>query len=49
MYENRVNDESMYNYQGQQVSYRQIYQMQAQAMARLILGQAKEYAPFTVK
>jgi CRISP-associated protein Cas1 len=49
MYENRVGDESMFNYQGQQVSYRQIFQLQAQAMARLILGQAQEYAPFTVR
>jgi CRISPR/Cas system-associated endonuclease Cas1 len=49
MYENRVNDESMYNFQGQQVSYRYIFQMQAQAMARLILGEAREYAPFMVR
>lgn len=49
MYENRVSDESMFNYQGQQVSYRQIFQLQAQAMARLILGQTQEYAPFTVR
>jgi CRISPR/Cas system-associated endonuclease Cas1 len=39
----------MYNYQGQQVSYRYIFQMQAQAMARLILGEAREYAPFMVR
>ena len=49
MYENRVNDESMFNYKDQQVSYRYIFQMQAQAMARLILGEAKEYAPFMVR
>lgn len=49
MYENRVSDESMFNYQGQQVSYRQIFQLQSQAMARLILGQAQDYAPFTVR
>lgn len=49
MYENRVNDESMFNFQGQQVSYRQIFQLQSQAMARLILGQSQEYAPFTVR
>lgn len=49
MYENRVNDESMYTYQNQQVSYRYIFQLQAQAMARLILGEAREYVPFTVR
>jgi len=49
MYENRVNDESMFHYQEQQVSYRYIFQMQAQAMARLILGEAREYAPFMVR
>lgn len=49
LYENRVNDESMYQYQGQQVTYRYIFQMQAQAMARLILGEASEYLPFTVR
>jgi len=49
MYENRVNDESMFHYQDQQVSYRYIFQMQAQAMARLILGEAREYAPFMVR
>ncbi|GAB4400452.1 MAG: CRISPR-associated endonuclease Cas1 [Anaerolineales bacterium] len=49
MYENRVNDEGMFNYKGQQVSYRQIFQLQAQAMARLILGQAQDYEPFTVR
>jgi CRISPR-associated protein Cas1 len=49
MYENRVNDESMYTYQNQQVSYRYIFQLQAQAMARLILGEAREYVSFTVR
>lgn len=49
MYENRVNDESMFKYQDQQVSYRYIFQLQAQAMARLVLGEAREYVPFTVR
>ncbi len=49
LYENRVNDESMYKYQDQQVSYRHIFQLQAQVMARLILGEAREYVPFTVR
>jgi CRISPR-associated protein Cas1 len=49
MYENRVNDESMFTYQNQQVPYRYIFQLQAQAMARLILREAKEYVPFTVR
>ena len=49
MYENRVNDEGMFKYQDQQVSYRYIFQMQAQAMARLILGEAREYVPFLVR
>ncbi len=49
MYENRVNDESMFKYQEQQVSYRYIFQLQAQAMARLILGEAREYLSFTVR
>jgi CRISPR-associated protein Cas1 len=49
LYENRVNDESMYSYQDQQVSYRYIFQLQAQAMARLILGEVSEYVPFTVR
>lgn len=49
LYENRVNDEGMFHYQDQQVSYRYVYQFQAQAMARLILGEANEYVPFTVR
>ncbi len=49
LYENRVNDESMFTYQDQQVSYRHIFQLQAQAMARLILGEVSEYVPFTVR
>ena len=49
LYENRVNDESMYKYQDQQVSYRHILQFQAQVMARLILGEISEYVPFTVR
>jgi CRISPR/Cas system-associated endonuclease Cas1 len=49
MYENRVNDDNMFTYKDQQVSYRYVFQMQAQAMARLILGEASEYVPFTVR
>lgn len=49
LYENRVNDEGMFHYQDQQVSYRYVFQFQAQAMARLILGEANEYVPFTVR
>jgi CRISP-associated protein Cas1 len=49
LYENRVNDEAMFTYQDQQVSYRQIFQLQAQAMARLILGEVSGYVPFTVR
>lgn len=49
MYENRVSDESMYTYQGQQVSYRYIFQLQAQVMARLVLGEASHYKSFTVR
>ena len=49
LYENRVNDEGMFTYQDQQVSYRYIFQMQAQVMARLILGEAREYVPFMVR
>jgi CRISP-associated protein Cas1 len=49
LYENRVNDESMFTYQEQQVSYRYIFQLQAQAMARLIQGEVSEYVPFTVR
>lgn len=49
LYENRVNDEGMFTYQDQQVSYRQIFQMQAQVMARLILGETREYMPFMVR
>jgi CRISPR-associated protein Cas1 len=49
LYEHRVNDESMYTYQDQQVSYRYIFRLQAQAMARLIQGEVSEYVPFTVR
>lgn len=49
LYENRVNDEGMFTYRDQQVSYRQIFQFQAQAMARLILGEAREYTSFMVR
>lgn len=49
LYENRANDESMFTFQNQKVSYRYIFQLQAQAMARLILGEAKQYEPFVVR
>jgi CRISPR/Cas system-associated endonuclease Cas1 len=49
MYENRVYDESMFKYKDQQVSYRYVFQMQAQAIACLILGKVNEYVPFTVR
>jgi len=39
----------MFNYQDQKVSYRYIFQLQAQAMARLVLGEVSEYVPFTVR
>jgi len=49
LYENRVNEQVYYPATGEQTSYRRIFELQAHAMARLILGESTDYIPFTVR
>jgi len=49
LYENRVSQNVVHPASGDQVSYRYVFQLQAQQMARLILGESRQYAPFTIR
>ncbi len=49
LYETRVNETSFASSEGDQVSYRFIFQLQAERMARYILGETQYYQPFTVR
>lgn len=49
MYETRVNEQILYPVTGEQTSYRRIFELQAYAMARVILGEAQRYSPFTIR
>jgi len=49
LYEARVTDNTFAAPEGDRVSYRGIFQLQAQKMARFILGQSQQYEAFTVR
>lgn len=49
LYETRVNETSFASPEGDQVSYRYIFQLQAEQMARTILGEIQSYHSFTVR
>ncbi len=49
MYEARVNEQIVYPPSGEQTSYRRIFELQAYAMARAILGPEQRYTAFTVR
>ncbi|MHC1733409.1 MAG: CRISPR-associated endonuclease Cas1 [Bacteroidales bacterium] len=49
MYETRINEQITYPATGEQTSYLRIFELQAYAMARVILGEAEQYTPFTIR
>lgn len=49
LYETRVNEQVFASADGERVSYRALFQLQAQKMARFILGEARQYDAFTVR
>lgn len=49
LYESRVGENTLASSNGEQASYRYIFQLQAQQMARLMLGETKQYVPFTIR
>jgi len=49
LYETRVNEQIFSAPDGDRVSYRSLFQLQAQKMARFILGEARQYDAFTVR
>jgi CRISPR-associated protein Cas1 len=49
LYENRVNQTVVHGPSGDRTTYRQIFQAQAQQMARVILGETQRYVPFSIR
>jgi CRISPR-associated protein Cas1 len=49
LYESRVTENTFSLPEGDKVSYRTIFQLQAQKMARFVLGEARQYEAFTVR
>ncbi len=49
LYEARVTQDSFTTPDGTQASYRSIFRLQAQQMARLVLGETRQYTPFTIR
>jgi len=49
LYENRVNQNVLHPATGDHVSYRYVFQLQAQQMASLLLGERRQYVPFTIR
>jgi CRISPR/Cas system-associated endonuclease Cas1 len=49
VYEARVGEVAVYPPTGEQTAYRRIFALQAQQMARLILGETQQYLPYTVR
>jgi len=49
MYEARVNEQIVYPPSGERSSYRRIFELQAYAMARAILGESGQYQAFMVR
>lgn len=48
-YETRVNEQAVYALTNERIAYRRIFQLQAQQIARLILGEIQHYSPLTVR
>src|SRR3990172_2949068 len=49
LYEARVNEQVVYAPTSERTSYRRVFELQAQHMARVILGEEREYAPVMVR
>ena len=49
IYENRVNEQVIYPPSGERTTYRRIFELQAYAMARVILGETEHYMPFMIR
>jgi len=49
LYEDRINEQIFYPPAGEQTSYRHIFELQAYAMTRQVLGEVSHYTPFTVR
>ena len=49
LYESRVNEQVFYPPAGEQTSYRRVFELQAYAMARAILGETERYVAFTIR
>jgi len=49
LYEARVNEQAEYALTGERTPYRRIFELQAQQMARVILGQAPGYRPVEIR
>jgi CRISPR-associated protein Cas1 len=49
LYESRVNEQVVYPPLNERTSYRRVLELQAQQMARVILGQAREYRPVEIR
>ncbi len=49
LYENRVSENTFATPEGERVSYRYVFQLQAQKMARSVLGEVRQYEPFRVR
>lgn len=49
LYESRVNEQVFYPPAGGQTSYRRVFELQAYAMARTIMGEVERYVPFVIR
>ena len=49
LYEKRVNEQVVYPPTGEKTSYRRIFELQAYAVARTVLGEQPAYQPFTIR
>ena len=49
LYEKRVNEQIYYPPTGEQTSYRRIFELQAYALGKVILGELPGYVPFMVR
>ncbi len=49
LYETRVNEQVTYSQNEEKTSYRRIFELQAYAMARMILGETDRYQPFVIR
>ncbi len=49
LYESRVNESVLYPATGERTTYRRIFELQAYAVAKVILGEAERLVPFTIR